>query len=151
MIFPSKRDWWLVLLLLGAMAVQIVCGGMLFFDPAAPKWVGIVLLLAAGFIGWLMAATYYLVGEHDLVVHCGPFYWTVPLAAIESITPTWNPLSSPALSLDRLWISYHWGRLQCAIMISPLDKPGFLQLVATKVPGLEVFGDRTRKTPADSA
>jgi hypothetical protein len=40
------------------------------------------------------------------------------------VVPTRNPLSSPALSLDRLRIEYGQGR---AIMISPADKGPFLR------------------------
>ena len=43
---------------------------------------------------------------------------------IKTVTPTSNPLSSPALSLDRLQINYgRWG----SIMISPKDKEAFIQ------------------------
>jgi hypothetical protein len=53
---------------------------------------------------------------------------------IESIRPTHNPLSSPALSLDRLNIELHTGR---NILISPKDKSGFLQALMTLDPRLQ--------------
>jgi hypothetical protein len=64
-----------------------------------------------------------------LVVRSGPFKWCIPIADITSITPTSNPLSSPALSLDRLRIEYGRGHL---LMISPRDKEQFVRdLVVT--------------------
>jgi hypothetical protein len=43
---------------------------------------------------------------------------------IRTVTPTRNPLSSPALSLDRLRIDYGRGR---RIMVSPRDPGAFLR------------------------
>ena len=43
-----------------------------------------------------------------------------------------NPISSPALSLDRLEISYG---SQKKIMISPKDKTGFLQAIGQNIDG----------------
>ncbi|MDO9478112.1 MAG: PH domain-containing protein [Pseudohongiella sp.] len=54
----------------------------------------------------------------------GPFKWRVPIKQITSITPTSSPLSSPALSLDRLRIDYGRGE---SIMISPKNKEQFIQ------------------------
>lgn len=116
------------MILVVASAAQVVVGIMLLIEGPERR-PGIVLLLAAAFIWWLMRSTYYIVGDTDLVIRSGPFHWTVPLAGIESITPTHNPLSSPALSLDRLWISYRRGGKKRAVMVSPLDKEGFLKAV----------------------
>ena len=65
----------------------------------------------------------------------------MPLAAIDVVEPTRNPLSSPACSLERLWIRY--GEKQ--IMISPLDKAGFLRALVQRTPQLEPFGESARR------
>ena len=143
MIFPSKRDWWLVAILVIASAVQFVVGSKLLIE-GPERWPGVLLILAAAFIGWLMQSTYYIVGDTNLVIRSGPFHWTVPVEGIESITPTHNPLSSPALSLDRLWFSYRRGGRKRAVMISPLDKEGFLKAVAARVKGLVVEGQSAK-------
>lgn len=54
----------------------------------------------------------------------------VPLREIRLVRSTRNPLSSPALSLDRLRIEY--GRR--AIMISPDDKARFLEELQKRMP-----------------
>ena len=73
---------------------------------------------------WLLLGTRYILEPDQLLVRSGPFRWRVPIADIVRITPTTNPLSSPALSLDRLRIEYGRGS---AIMISPRDKDRFLR------------------------
>jgi len=73
---------------------------------------------------WLLLSTRYTLGYGQLVVLSGPFKWRIPVADITSITPTSNPLSSPALSLDRLRIDYGKGK---SLMISPRDKEQFVR------------------------
>ena len=70
------------------------------------------------------------------------FRWRIPLDQIIEVYPTHNPLSSPALSLDRLRINYKrpsgktWW-----VMISPKEKEQFLDDLA-KAAGLEKDGNR---------
>jgi hypothetical protein len=131
MTFVSKQDLWLKLLLI-ATVVGEAAGGAAILIYGPERWPGFVLLAAAAFVAWLMRSTYYIVDESVLIVRCGPFRWTIGLGEIESITPTRNPLSSPALSLDRFWISYRRRGRKRAIMISPLDKDGFLAAVTQR-------------------
>ena len=65
----------------------------------------------------------------------------MPLAAIASVEPTRNPLSSPACSLGRLRIRY--GAKQ--IMISPLDRVGFLRALAARAPQLALSGESAHR------
>ena len=81
------------------------------------------------FFAWLCFSTSYTVTREALLVQSGPFSWVVPLREISSIEPTRNPLSSPALSLDRLRIRY--GARE--IMISPADKAGFIAVIERQV------------------
>jgi hypothetical protein len=82
------------------------------------------VLITAGVPVWICTTTRYDLSRQSLIVRSGPFRWSIPLADIKSVTPTRNPLSSPALSLDRLRIEYGQGR---AIMISPSDKGAFVR------------------------
>jgi hypothetical protein len=59
------------------------------------------------------------------VGRCGPFRYRVPLAEIDSVRPSRNPLSSPACSLDRLFIK--WNDERRRILISPSRKTDFLR------------------------
>ncbi len=89
-------------------------------------WVGIPVILIYGFVIWIFRTTYYVIEGSELLVRSGPFRWRVTISEIDDILPTRNPLSSPALSLDRLKISYSNGR---SIMISPADREGFLKAI----------------------
>jgi hypothetical protein len=59
----------------------------------------------------------------------------IDIGVIRKIKETNNPLSSPALSLDRLWIDYGKG---AAVMISPKDKEGFIRHILQINPSVEV-------------
>ena len=127
--FRSKIDSWLLLLLLAGclmtvagLAVAIHRGpvGM----PLAIAVIGALLVIVL--ILSTLLHTVYRVDGNTLTVVSGPFRWRIPVDEIESVRPTRNPLSSPALSLDRLRIEYSGGR---RIMVSPADKRGFIRAV----------------------
>ena len=75
---------------------------------------------------WLLLGTHYTVDRGHIRVASGPFRWKIPIAEITSVEATRSPLSSPALSMDRLRIRYGKRR---RIMISPADKAGFLEAI----------------------
>jgi len=73
---------------------------------------------------WTLRSTYYTINESDLTVRSGPMRWVIALSQIESVTPTRDARSGPALSLDRLRICYGGGR---QMLISPQDKESFIR------------------------
>ena len=136
LVFRSKVDGWFrllpwvgVLVLAGVLVVPALLGDRtaLWFTPA--------LLLPAALPLWLLPTTHYTITDTHLRIRCGPLRWNVPLADVRAVGPTRNPLSSPALSLDRLRIDYS---NSLAVMVSPDDKDGFLSALRTRVPGLHV-------------
>jgi hypothetical protein len=131
--FRSKVDWWLaaVLLLSALASVVAVAFVAIVESPRLALAVSPLLLLSVGLPVWLLCATEYRIGASDLHVRCGPFSWRIPLRDIRSVTPTRNPLSSPALSLDRLRIDYG---PKCSMMISPKDKEAFVTELRKRVP-----------------
>lgn len=122
----SKIDGWLAAVLgLSMAACAYACVHVVLAGVPGAWW----MVLLTGGIGvglplWLLLGTRYILEPDQLLVRSGPFRWRVPIADIARITPTTNPLSSPALSLDRLRIEYGRGS---AIMISPRDKDRFLR------------------------
>jgi len=123
--YKSKIDWWLLIILLSAMAVSAYVSAQIIFANSPAMWllaitigIGIVLPL------WILLGTGYTLQPRYLVIRSGPFKWQIPVTDIKSITATSNPLSSPALSLDRLRIEYGRGS---ALMISPRNKEQFLR------------------------
>lgn len=126
MTFHSKVDGWLLVAVLASAAGCLAAGAaaMLTAPPGTASLIALLLLLVSAFPVWILGATYYVLTAEELLVRSGPFRWRIPVREIRAITPTRNPLSSPALSLDRLRIEYGSSKW---IMISPRDREGFLR------------------------
>lgn len=131
--FPSKVDGWLAAILLIAPLVSLVG----FLDPKVFESTTVLLLALAGpavfaaIYGLLVFPMRYGISADELIIRHGVVRQRAPLAKILSVEPTRNPLSSPALSLDRLKISTG-PRARDSIMISPADRDGFLALLAQR-------------------
>jgi hypothetical protein len=128
-VFKSKVDLWIRILLIAVIITEIWTIGRVATQMPEPLVVTGVILLAIAVVGlmiWLMLGTRYVVDRGVLRIVAGPFRWKVQIDQIASVEATRNPLSSPALSLDRLRIRYGKNR---RIMISPADKAGFLKAI----------------------
>lgn len=136
--FPSKKDWWLVLLIWMAVTLSVVGGILpLFLEEVSIGYGGMVVSLCVGMDAlmlWLLYGTGYRCTANCLDIYCGPFRFRVFLKDIRAIFPASNLLSSPACSFDRLKINY--GNPQRSIMISPADKAGFLSAILSRCPTL---------------
>ncbi len=131
--FKSKIDRWLMLLLVVIMAFEIVVMSIAALqtpDPRAAIGLIVTALLIIALIGSLLIGTHYTVDGNVLRVASGPFHWKVPIDQIQSVEATRSPLSSPALSLDRMRIRYSKNR---RIMVSPADKAGFLRAIGQEI------------------
>ena len=127
--FVSKVDHWIRALLIGAIVFDLVIMFLLAMRPADPVTTTVTIVLLAIAIALfvsLLLRTHYTVDKGVLRIVCGPFRWTISIDQIGSVTQTRSPLSSPALSLDRLLIRYGKRR---RIMVSPVDKHGFLRAI----------------------
>jgi hypothetical protein len=125
--FESKRDLWLMAVLWSAV-VELVWSIFRVWQDAPLAMAAsfaVVMLVIAALTLWVMYGTFYLVDESTLIVRSGPFRYRVRLADIVAVTPSNSPLSSPAMSLDRLKISY--GSPQKDLLVSPKDRAGFLK------------------------
>lgn len=131
-IYPSKRDPWLVGTMgAGIFVIALSAAVIVFSRPLLESTLtAAIALIAIGFMFWILFGTQYRIDERTLLVVSGPFRWRVPIDSIISITATHNPLSAPALSLDRLEICY--GR-QRSILVSPQDRAGFLQALGREL------------------
>lgn len=126
--FKSKIDRWLLYLLIAVMIFEVVVMSAAATQADGPLEATVLVLAAlviVGLLGSMLIDTHYTVDGNTLRIACGPFRWKVPVDAIDSVEPTRNPLSSPALSLDRLRIQYGKRR----ILVSPADKAGFLRAI----------------------
>ncbi len=142
--FPSKRDGWLVVviwlaagLLIGTAWLQVGADGAAWLRALLVA----VQLGAAAFMLWVLYGTVYRIEERHLRVRSGPFRWRIPLDAIVSVAPTRNPLSSLALSLDRLRVTHRASNRERGLLISPVDTAGFLAALADRCPQLANTAD----------
>jgi hypothetical protein len=145
-VFPSKRDAWIVVVIWVAIAAMLAGASVMLGSPGpfvARVALAGFMLLSAGFSLWVTYGTRYRVTPLDIAVRSGPLRWRIPLEGIASIEPSNIPLSSPAVSLDRLRVVYRVadGR-ERAMLLSPADKGGFLAAVAARRPSLVLSGDR---------
>ena len=142
--YRSKVDWWVAVLLvvgplaaLAGMAVTLRSGQgfavlVALFGPA---------LFAAIYVGLVFPMRYGIDGE-SLVVRFGLVRVRIGLAEITEVRPTRNPLSSPALSLDRLAISTgEASSRRTRALISPAARGEFLTELADRA-RLRRDGDR---------
>lgn len=127
-VYRSKINLWLLVIIVGAGigfvigAMVTVVGALATVPPLA--CVGILPLFAGiGMPLYFLTSVKYTLSDDRLIVKGSIFSWRIELPQIYRIYPTNNPISSPALSLDRLRIEYGNGKY---VMISPDDKEGFL-------------------------
>ena len=101
--FRSKVDTWLGALLGGAVILELGVVVFLLRLHVVGGWaIAGFLLASAALVLWVLLRTVYRLENDALAIRSGPFAMRIPLASITGIRPTRNPLSSPALSLDRL-------------------------------------------------
>lgn len=128
MKFRSKIDWWLLLIFV------VITANIIFktyqevhHSSISTNFSHLMIYSLVILVIWLpIFSTYYVVETNILVIKSLIFRWKINIDDIIQIEPTHNPLSSPALSLDRLKISYMKNGRIAKVMISPKDKEGFL-------------------------
>lgn len=122
-IFRSKVDgpfkW-------AALAMPCVALAVLYATPPGTHlfWIPVgMMFLATAAVCWIGVSTYYELRGDQLVIHCGPFTWRIPLAEVTEVRESDSVRSGPALSMDRLEIIYGGGKV---LIISPADKDHFI-------------------------
>ena len=115
-------------------------------EPVAP-WMKVFATCFLSFLAFLaivlVALSYftsYSLDPVNLTIKIGPISKQIPIAEITEAFPTWNPLSAPAWSLDRLRIRFSSSRF--GVLISPVRKLEFLEELSRLAPHLERIGNR---------
>ena len=127
--FRSKVDTWLLVLLVIAIAAQVwALVAVLSANQSVPVSVLTAAIIIPGILLTMsvLTRTHYTVAGGILRITSGPFRWSIPIADITEVADSRSPFSSPALSLDRVRISY---RPDKHILVSPDDKAGFLRAI----------------------
>lgn len=146
MIYYSKKDPWLVALVIATTLVPVFIGLFLLFATDGSWVAGATPLLAVVIVVLVLLLTYplyYEITKSSLTIRCGILVrQQIPLDSIREVFPTRNLLSAPAWSLDRLRVNYEINGEVGSALISPKDKPGFMQELVSSGTGLEFQGER---------
>jgi hypothetical protein len=137
--YPSKIDAWLAVVLAIA-PVMCVFAAITATTAGANVFAALsgAAFVPAIYLG-LVFPMRYGITDDALVIRHGLVRQYVPLSQITDVRPTHNPLSSPALSLDRLRIAFGEGFFK-AVMISPKEKDEFMRELSARA-GLHRVGD----------
>jgi len=122
--------------------ISVIMGGIIILFIVEGLWLGLVLhLLVILFILHLFSKTYYVIEGNQIRIKAGFLLkMLISINDIREIKETRNPISSPALSLDRLEIIYNkYDR----VYISPKNKSEFIQDMLSLNPNITV---KYRKT-----
>ncbi|HUE82140.1 MAG TPA: hypothetical protein VMM84_08500 [Pyrinomonadaceae bacterium] len=137
MIHRSKRDWWLVAIVMAAVIVPLVFGVINLLVPGGNPQAGWLMVLtstaAAAVLLGFAHPVYYMITDFDLVVRSGFLQYRVPLASIVKESFKFSRM---------VFGQYRKGTKTRYLLISPEDKTAFLRELASSDAGLEVHGDR---------
>lgn len=128
----SKVDTWLVLVVIGIVVAASL--PFILVDEAPLIWLvisGVVLLVLAD----MVVNTTYVIDGRTLTIRCGLLMKErCDIMDITAVRPTRTPVSSPAMSLDRLELKL---RVR-SIIISPKDKERFVDDLRAVNPDIKV-------------
>jgi hypothetical protein len=125
-IYKSKVDWWLIVLFGGVFGYPII-HGILTNEYFLSVLFAFVLVL---FFLFSKTIKYKIEGENLMI-----WYTKIEVKSIRKIYRTKNPLSSPALSLDRIAIVYN---KYDEILISPKERNEFIDELLKINPSIEI-------------
>lgn len=132
-IYPSKIDWWIGLIMIGAPFIHLPLGvwmmtkGMTLFGFILIFW-GLII---AGIIAALSYPCRYIVSDNHLTIRSGMVTDSFALSRITDVQPTKSMIASPALSLDRIELSLSDGTKR---IISPSNQAEFIDQVKNALP-----------------
>lgn len=106
-------------------------------------WVGvfIVILTIIFILHTILSINYKIENDNLNVINTILIKFNIDIKSIRKITETYNPLSSPAASIDRLEIFYNKFD---SILISPKLKKEFIQHLLEINPNIEIIYRKTK-------
>ncbi|MDU4392419.1 MAG: PH domain-containing protein [Acinetobacter ursingii] len=127
--FRSKKDWWIVGFIVAATGILLQMLWSMQLRGTLEEYPehGLVYALVIAILWWPIVNTRYIVTQDQLIIHSMFLKWTISRDQIQNITVTNNPVSAPALSLDRLKIDYQKDGKSKSVLVSPKDKKAFCQ------------------------
>lgn len=129
--FKSKIDLWFVILVSILFTLLLI---RLAYDQ---NWVGFIFIIVViSYVIYSFLTTVYSIEGDKLKIKCGYFFnFLIEIKDIKKISETFNIISSPALSFNRLEILYNKFD---TLLISPKDKIRFLEAVKRINPEIKI-------------
>lgn len=127
-VYRSKVDWWLGILLGGCAIWMIYFAIEPIVRTGEVEWfIMISAIITVGIIAPLFAIKYVMYSGH-LLVSCSIYgKMRVRYEDIVGVKATHNPISSAALSINRLQIDYVEDGIHRMVLISPVRRKIFLE------------------------
>jgi hypothetical protein len=144
MTYKSKKDTWLIVVIVASMLATVFAGaGLILFGPAIwLRSIGLVIIFASLIPILLTTPVSYTIDGCSLHVRGGYQHWTIPLRNILAVRPSSNWIASPALSMDRLEIEYKDWEGTSLLLISPERTEQFLNELAGLDPEMIIESGR---------
>lgn len=136
--YPSKRSFWIGLILWGIIGVSFLLSWYLSFRAGKTfdyklLYVYLPLIL---FVSSIWFGTFYTLAEDHLEIKVGPWFKKkLPYKRITKVERNHSFISAPALSSDRLLLKFN---RYDEILISPLDEIEFVSQLKRKNPAIRV-------------
>lgn len=126
-IFYSKVDWWYYVL------IAVMGGWMVYLFWIKEIIVAFIFMAITSFMIRMLTSIRYIVTSDDmLVIESGLQFLKpvrIPLSDIVRIERKFNPISSPALSLDRIEVYFRKGKLVVSVCISPKNREDMVRML----------------------
>ncbi len=136
MRYYSKRDWWIGVILWVPLLFWLVASLTSTESDGEAMIAFVVMVAVIGLTAWIWFSTYYILEDDYLYVRCGPMVERIKYGNIKSMKETRSPLSSAALSLDRIEIRHSKFGIT---LISPLEKEKFIEELSGKWQDIELL------------
>src|SRR5262245_10677142 len=129
MTYSSKKDTWLIGVIVSSVVVTILAGAaLILFSPVIwERFLGLIILFAVLVPVLLTNPTSYTIDNTSLHVRGGYKHWAIPVHNILAVRPSTEWIASPALSLDRLEVVYRDLKGTSSLLISPDRTDQFLE------------------------
>lgn len=130
-VFKSKVGWWY------HFAIILIIGGCVaaVLNTNVPAMIG-MFIVAMIALHVLLNTWYRITADGDLIAHCSFFpEKKIAIADIEAVESSVMPVSSYALSLDRVII---WTKGNPWMLVSPQNKQDFVNQLRKINPAIEI-------------
>lgn len=120
------------------LPISLLFGYALFLSILEKNWFkALIVLLILSILIYTFLSIHYKIEQENLIVKCA-FLTNVmiDINSIRKIVETYNPISSPAASMDRLEIFYN---KYDSVLISPKKKTEFIEAILKINPNIEII------------